>query len=86
MTPERWQQIEKLYDAALNCEADRRAAWLDQACAGDDPLRREVEALLAAHEQAGSFMEAPAPGADIPGTGPTSNALLGGAEAWPLPD
>jgi serine/threonine protein kinase len=42
-----WQRIETIYRAALNRRPDERAAYLDQACAGDDEIRREVEALLA---------------------------------------
>ena len=47
MTPERWQQIEQLYHLALGRDAQERSAYLRQACAGDDALRREVESLLA---------------------------------------
>ncbi len=44
MTPSRWQQVEELYHAALECEPSDRTALL----AGADPeLRREVESLLA---------------------------------------
>ncbi len=57
MTPEKWQQIERLYHAALEYEKEKRAAFLDAACAGDEALRREVESLLASHEQASSFIE-----------------------------
>lgn len=46
MKAERWRQIERLYHAALEREPDERAAFLDEACAGDDELRREVESLL----------------------------------------
>ena len=46
MTPERWQQIEKLYHAALECKPSQRSAFLDQACQGDEGLRREVDSLL----------------------------------------
>jgi serine/threonine protein kinase/tetratricopeptide (TPR) repeat protein len=60
MTPEHWQKIDDLLEAALGCAANERAAFLDQACAGDEALRRKLEALLAAHEQAGSFIETPA--------------------------
>jgi eukaryotic-like serine/threonine-protein kinase len=60
MTPEHWQAIERLYYAALECDANRRASFLVEACAGDEVLRREVEALLAAHEQAGHFLGEPA--------------------------
>src|SRR5436309_8716790 len=59
MTPERWEQINKLYHAALEREPDLRADFLNQACV-DAELRREVERLMASHEQAGSFMETPA--------------------------
>jgi serine/threonine protein kinase/Tol biopolymer transport system component len=60
MTPERHQQIGQLYHAALELEPGQRAAFLDEACAGDTTLRRRVEALLAAHEQADDFLESPA--------------------------
>ncbi|MDA2924420.1 serine/threonine protein kinase, partial [Acidobacteria bacterium AH-259-L09] len=60
MEPERWQQIDKLLEAALEREGSRRAAFLEEACAGDEALRQEVESLLVSYEQAGSFMEAPA--------------------------
>ena len=46
MTPERWQQIEKIYHAVLECEQDGRDAFLDEACTGDEGLRQEVESLL----------------------------------------
>src|SRR5207302_803 len=36
-----------------------RAALLDEACAGDGPLRQRVESLLAEHQQLGSFMDVP---------------------------
>ena len=59
MTPERWQQIEQLYHAALAQQPTERAAFLVAACAGDHELRREVESLLHAHEQAATFISAP---------------------------
>ena len=55
MTPERWQQIDHLYQAALDQEA-AAVRILSSACADDSELRREVESLLVAHEQAGSFI------------------------------
>jgi eukaryotic-like serine/threonine-protein kinase len=60
VTPERYQQIARLYHAALEVEFGERAAFLDRACAGDAELRREVETLIASDEQAASFIEAPA--------------------------
>src|SRR5262245_55993139 len=35
---------------------DERAAFLDQACGGNDELRRSVELLLRAHDKAGGFL------------------------------
>ncbi len=60
MEPERWRQIERLYQAALELEGRGRAAFLDEACGEDGDLRREVEALLASDAKAGSFIESPA--------------------------
>lgn len=60
MKPERWEQIDQILDAVLECEPAERAAFLDQACAGDEALRRKVEALLVAYGKAESFIEAPA--------------------------
>jgi Tol biopolymer transport system component len=60
MTPERWQQIDNLLEEALKREPNERSTYLDQACAGDEALRLKVEALLAAHESAETFIEAPA--------------------------
>src|ERR687886_2167488 len=57
MTPERWQRIEDLFQAARTRPTPaERAAFLDGACAGDAELRAEVESLLAAEDGAGSFI------------------------------
>jgi len=60
MDSERWQQIEKLYHAALEREGSGRADFLKEACADDPALRDEVESLLASDAAAGNFIEAPA--------------------------
>src|SRR5712691_10988147 len=60
MKPERWQQLDKLFHSALEREPSERTAFLADACAGDESLRRQVEALLVVHEEAGSFIERPA--------------------------
>jgi serine/threonine protein kinase/Tfp pilus assembly protein PilF len=52
MTPERWKQIEDLYQAVLQLEPDRRVAFLHSACGEDTDLLREVESLLATRGQA----------------------------------
>ena len=60
MTSDRWQRIEELYHSAREREGSQRAAFLKEACAGDDALRREVESLLAQEKGLGGFLEAPA--------------------------
>src|SRR5262249_40289931 len=59
MTPERYERIEQLCHLAMERPAQERAAFLQTACAGDEALRREVESLLPAYEQPGSFLETP---------------------------
>src|SRR5215813_8072377 len=58
MTPERWGQIEKVFHSALERALRERAAFLDEACAGDEELRHDLETLLAAHERPESRFEA----------------------------
>jgi serine/threonine protein kinase/Flp pilus assembly protein TadD len=58
MTPERHERIGQLYNAALELNPAERAAFLAEAC-GDDDLRREVETLVASHEDSGSFILQP---------------------------
>jgi serine/threonine protein kinase len=53
-------RAETLFHAATQLPAAERAAYLEQACGGDAQLRRRVEQLLAASEQAGAFLEQPA--------------------------
>jgi eukaryotic-like serine/threonine-protein kinase len=57
---DRWQQIEQIYHAALTRDDAKRAAYLQEACAGDDDLREEVESLLLHEKGAKSFLDAPA--------------------------
>ena len=46
MTPERWQEVKRLLNLALELAPDERPAYLDGACANDHSLRREVQSLL----------------------------------------
>src|SRR5688572_7671277 len=46
MDTERWQHVETLYHATLARPAGERAAFLTEACAGDEPLRHDVQSLL----------------------------------------
>jgi serine/threonine protein kinase/Tol biopolymer transport system component len=56
----RWEQIERLYHAALERGPDAREAFLDEACVGDEDLRREVAGLLACDIPSDSFIRSPA--------------------------
>jgi serine/threonine protein kinase len=60
MTPERYQRIKELFHSALEHRAEERPAFLAEACGDDTALLAKVEALVAADEQPGSFMDAPA--------------------------
>jgi tetratricopeptide (TPR) repeat protein/serine/threonine protein kinase len=58
--------LEAIFFAALEKDsAPERAAYLDQACAGDADLRRRVEKMLTAQSKAGSFLEDPHIGGTI---------------------
>jgi TolB-like protein len=57
MVIERWRQIESLFEAAHGRTAAERVRFLDEVCAGDQTLRREVESLLANEELAARFLE-----------------------------
>src|SRR5215471_18939078 len=50
----------ELFEAALERSPTDQAPFLDEACAGNQPLRQRLEALLARHEKASSFLESPA--------------------------
>ncbi len=54
-TPDRWRQVTEIFHAALARDATARAAFLSDACKGDAALRDEVDALIAADDDAGSF-------------------------------
>jgi len=60
MSPERWEKITEIYHSALEIEPSKQIAFLDEVCADDDSLRREVESLLKADADAGDFIAHPA--------------------------
>jgi eukaryotic-like serine/threonine-protein kinase len=59
MTPERWQDVERLFHATLERPPQERTAFLQESSAGDDALRREVESLLHESSLADAFLEGP---------------------------
>src|SRR5207245_3654894 len=71
-----WARVKAVFDEALTVNLDDRPAYVARACAADVELRRQVEALLASHDQADSFLEMPA-GTLIGEPSVTRDALLG---------
>src|SRR5882724_3251090 len=59
MTPERWRQINDLFQSVAERAPEERAAFLEQACHADEGLRRHVESLIACDERAENFIESP---------------------------
>ncbi|MBS1811235.1 MAG: protein kinase [Acidobacteria bacterium] len=59
MIPQRWQQIDTILDAVLDAPPAERPALLQQLCAGDLSLQREVLALLTATEHDSGFLADP---------------------------
>ena len=72
MTPDRWQQLERIFSEALEREGVERDLFLKAACEGDPELYLEARRLLAGHERAAGFLSDPA------------IALSGGDEPPPL--
>ncbi|HEY6121099.1 MAG TPA: protein kinase [Pyrinomonadaceae bacterium] len=60
VSTEHWLHVKELFDAALERHKDERAQFLEDVCAGDAELKKEVESLLTSYEQSESFMESPA--------------------------
>lgn len=74
MTPERWQQVETIFQAALDLVPEERPRYLSEACAHDVSLQSDVEILLSQHESAGNLLEEPL-------YGTTELSALGSLEA-----
>jgi len=76
MDAARWRQVEQLYHAALEKDESDRAVFLEQACAGDEPLRGEVESLLGFAAGADDYLRA--------AVGEVASVAAGNsnAEAW----
>jgi predicted ATPase len=81
MSSERWERTKEILEQALRLAPEERKAYLESACEADADLRREVESLIAAHEEAGSqFLGAAAP--EVLQLAPT-RALTAGTKLGP---
>src|SRR5262245_1368628 len=79
MKGERWRQIETLFHAACESEPGDQAAFLAEACAGDEDLHREIASLLAEHAREGSVLEKAVSDLAVEWAGNTMRMLQSGA-------
>ncbi len=59
MTPERWRQVEEIFQAALDLSPGDRTRYVSEVCAEDTDLKRDVEVLLSQYDSAGELLEEP---------------------------
>src|SRR5919107_6045098 len=81
MTPERWRQIEELFQTAVDLPPSERPRFIRQAAAGDETLFEQVVALVNQFESAGDFIEEPAlNGTPLPPTDPFATSPFTGSQ------
>lgn len=59
LSPELWKRVRRLLQVAIGQTPDQREAFLDDACADDVDLKREVESPLRVHDETKTFMASP---------------------------
>jgi serine/threonine protein kinase/Tfp pilus assembly protein PilF len=59
MNSTRWQQIEEIFQSALDLEPAERSRFVSETCEADVELKSEVEKLIAQYEEADNFIESP---------------------------
>ena len=80
MTPERWQQISRIFKSAISLNSEDRAAYLKAQCLDDDSLRVDVEKLLASRYE----LPRPPSGFTYDGDGHCdSSGAVNGSAGWP---
>jgi serine/threonine-protein kinase len=75
MKPDRLQQLDSVFQSAIDLPPEARPAFLDAACANDPELRSEIESLISSHEASGGFIEGSA--ADVAALLLAGRALTG---------
>jgi eukaryotic-like serine/threonine-protein kinase len=85
MTPTRWQEIERVYQVALERPQEERSAFLAEICKSDPELRREVESLLAQDSSGSGILGLPvlAGGPDLSASDSIAAALTPGTQLGP---
>lgn len=59
MTPERWQQLEAVFQAVIDLVPEERGRYLSEVCGDDASLRNDIEVLVRQHDSAGDMFEEP---------------------------
>jgi TolB-like protein/Flp pilus assembly protein TadD/tRNA A-37 threonylcarbamoyl transferase component Bud32 len=59
MTPERWRQLEAVFQAVVDLVPEERGRYLSEVCGDDATLRNDIEVLLRQHDSAGDMFEEP---------------------------
>jgi len=59
MTPDRWRQVEEIFQAALDLSPEDRKRYVSDVCKEDTDLRRDVESLLSQYDSAGELLDEP---------------------------
>src|SRR5262245_10920260 len=80
---DRYQRVKEMFQAALDHPQQERMTFLADACAGDAELQHEVEQLIALHDEAASFIEAPAVEAVLQSLQEDRNQPLAGRQIGP---
>jgi serine/threonine protein kinase len=74
MKADQWQHVKELVEGAIALDIPERRPYLDRQCGDDLALRREVESLIASHEQAGTgFLNTPAATLKLPAPTPAAS-------------
>jgi len=74
--PDQWNRAKELFQEAFELPPEKRAAFLGAACGTDTELRKAVESLLSAHDEADEFLAKPT--VSLVGSGATETQ----AENW----
>src|SRR5579863_3995211 len=77
ISPDRWDRVKELYEAALECTPSQRADFV-RGKTSDDVVREEVLRLLAEQETLGSFLSTPAYIDDVLPKESTSKRFISG--------
>jgi serine/threonine protein kinase len=60
MSPLNLEQVEEIFQTAIDLPPEQRAAYLGKVCAANGQMRSEVDALILAYEESADFIERPA--------------------------